>query len=76
MRRSKLKLLLTACQMSFEGKTDAEIVKDLGSQVSESALSRWRKSSVWTEFEDELIQAHKQSLLGQYQGHTATLSEG
>ena len=74
MRRSNMKLLLTACQLSFEGKTDAEIAKDL--QTVESAISRWRKSPVWTEFEDELIEAHKRSLLGQYQTPTATLSEG
>ena len=29
MRRSKTKLILTACEMSFSGKTDAEVAVDL-----------------------------------------------
>ena len=29
MRRTNTKLLLTACEMSFNGKTDAEVAADL-----------------------------------------------
>ena len=61
MRRSNTKTILTACEMSFNGKTDNEIATDLG--VSVSAVSRWRKNKVWKEFEEELIAAHKESLL-------------
>ena len=61
MRRSNTKTILTACEMSFAGKTDTEIAADLGTSVSN--VSRWRKSSVWVEFEQELITAHKESLL-------------
>ena len=53
--------MLTACKMSFNGKTDNEIAADLGASVS--AVSRWRKNEIWQEFEQELISAHKQSLL-------------
>ena len=74
MRRSQIKLILTACQMSFEGKTDEEIADYVGLHVS--AVSRWRKSSAWKEFEQELIDAHKQSLLASYDRPAATLSEG
>ena len=61
MRRSNTKTILTACEMSFNGKTDNEIATDLGASVS--AVSRWRKNKVWKEFEQELISAHKESLL-------------
>ena len=61
MRRSNTKTILTACEMSFNGKTDTEIAADLGASVS--AVSRWRKNAIWQEFEQELIAAHKESLL-------------
>ena len=61
MRRTNTKLLLTACEMSFNGKTDAEVAADL--DVSPSNVSRWRKHEIWREFEAELISAHKKSLL-------------
>ena len=61
MRRSKTKTILTACERSFAGNTDTEIATDLGTSVSN--VSRWRKSGIWIEFEQELITAHKQSLL-------------
>ena len=61
MRSSNTKTMLTACKMSFNGKTDNEIAADLGASVS--AVSRWRKNEIWQEFEQELISAHKQSLL-------------
>ena len=61
MRRSNTKTILTACEMSFAGKSDAEIADNLGASVS--AVSRWRKNDIWQEFERELISAHKESLL-------------
>ena len=61
MRRSNTKTILTACEMSFAGKTDNEIAANLGASVS--AVSRWRKNEIWVEFEQELISAHKESLL-------------
>ena len=70
MRRSNTKTILTACEMSFNGKTDNEIAADLGASVS--AVSRWRKSPMWVEFEQELISAHKESLL---EAHRTTLED-
>ena len=61
MRRLNTKTILTACEMSFAGKTDAEIAADLKTSVSN--VSRWRKSPIWVEFEQELISVHKESLL-------------
>ena len=61
MRRSNTKTILTACEMSFAGKNDTEIATILKTSVSN--VSRWRKSSIWVEFEEELITTHKQSLL-------------
>ena len=61
MRRSNTKTILTACEMSFAGKTDTEIATTLGTSVSN--VSRWRKNEIWKEFEQELISAHKESLL-------------
>ena len=61
MRRLNTKTILTACEMSFAGKTDAEIAADLKTSVSN--VSRWRKSPIWVEFEQELITVHKESLL-------------
>ena len=61
MRRSNTKTILTACEMSFAGKTDTEIATILRTSVSN--VSRWRKNEIWQEFEQELILAHKESLL-------------
>ncbi|MDE0397902.1 MAG: hypothetical protein OXL96_08875 [Candidatus Poribacteria bacterium] len=61
MRRLNTKNILTACEMSFAGKTDNEIATLLGTSVSN--VSRWRKNAIWVEFEQELISAHKESLL-------------
>ena len=71
MRRLNTKTILTACEMSFAGNTDNEIAADLGASVS--AVSRWRKHEIWREFEEELITAHKQSLLEAHR--LATLEE-
>jgi len=70
MRRSNTKMILTACEMSFAGKTDAEIATLLETSVSN--VSRWRKSPMWVEFEQELISAHKESLL---EAHRTTLED-
>ena len=68
MRRLNTKTILTACEMSFNGKTDNEIAVLLETSVSN--VSRWRKSEIWKEFEQELISAHKQSLLEAYRSTT------
>lgn len=70
MRTSNTKMILTACEMSFAGKTDIEIAKHLDLNVSN--VSRWRKSEIWQEFEQELITAHKESLL---EAHRTTLDD-
>ena len=70
MRRSNTKMILTACEMSFAGKTDNEIATILETSVSN--VSRWRKSPMWVEFEQELITAHKESLL---EAHRTTLED-
>ena len=70
MRRSNTKTILTACEMSFAGNTDTEIAADLETSVSN--VSRWRKHEIWQEFEQELIAAHKASLL---EAHRATLED-
>ena len=61
MRRLNAKTILTACEMSFAGKSDTEIATTLNTSVSN--VSRWRKNEIWQEFEQELISAHKESLL-------------
>lgn len=71
MRHTRKKIVLDACKLSFEGKTHAEIAKIL--DVNVSAIWKWRKTPLWQEFEKELIEAHKQSLLG---AQSTTLSEG
>ena len=70
MRRLDTKTILTACEMSFNGKTDNEIATLLETSVSN--ISRWRKNPMWVEFEQELISAHKQSLL---EAHRSTTLE-
>ena len=71
MRQAKKKLILDACKLSFDGKSDSEVAKELDVHVS--AVSRWRKHPIWQGFEGELIDAHKQSLL---EVQPTTLSEG
>lgn len=70
MRRTNTKMILTACEMSFNGKTDAEVATVLETSVSN--VSRWRKHQIWREFEEELISAHKKSLL---EAHQTTLDD-
>ena len=47
--------------MSFEGKGNREIAKELG--FTETTVSNWRKLEIWQEFEAELIDAYKQQAL-------------
>ena len=71
MRQTNKKMLLEACKLSFEGKTDVQIAEIL--DINVSAMWRWRKNPLWVEFEQELLDAHKQSLI---QAHvSATLSD-
>ena len=68
MRRLNTKTILNACEMSFNGKTDAEIAVVLETSVSN--VSRWRKNEIWQEFEQELISAHKESILAAHRSPT------
>ena len=54
------KSILTACYMSFNGKTDAEVAAALGTSVS--SVSRWRIMEIWQKYEQELLEAYKASL--------------
>ncbi len=47
--------------MSFDGKSNHEIAKELG--FTETTVSNWRKLEIWQEFEAELIDAYKQQVL-------------
>ena len=58
-----LKLILHACQLSFDGCTDKEIEKKLG--ITPQSISNWRKTELWQEFQAELIDAEKQALMRQ-----------
>ena len=60
-KRVSKKQLLMACQMSFDGKGNREIAKELG--FTETTISNWRKLEIWQEFEEELIEAYKQQAL-------------
>ena len=60
-KRVSTKQLLTACQMSFDGKSNREIASELG--FTETTVSNWRKLEIWKEFEAELIDAYKQQAL-------------
>ena len=71
MRPTNNKNILNACKMAFDGKTNDEIAALLG--VNVSVVTRYRKTQLWKDFEKELIDTYKQSLLG---AQSATLSEG
>lgn len=60
-KRVSTKQVLTACRMSFDGKGNREIAKELG--FTETTVSNWRKLPIWQEFEAELIDAYKQRTL-------------
>ena len=50
-KRVSTKQILIACQMSFEGKANRDIAKELG--YTEATVSNWRKLELWQEFEAE-----------------------
>lgn len=58
------KQILTACQMAFEGKSNAEIAEVF--DVKDVTISSWRKLEIWQEFEAELVDAYKQQLLTEF----------
>lgn len=53
--------LLRACQMSYNGMRDEEISKSLA--VSLGTLTNWRKTDLWKQLENELIDAQKQAIV-------------
>ena len=61
MRSTSKGTILTACEMSFNGKSNAEIAEHF--KVTDSTVSRWRKLQVWIDFEDELVAAYKAAAL-------------
>ena len=69
MRSGSKGTILTACEMSFKGISNAEIAKHF--KVSDSTVSRWRKLQVWIDFEDELVAAYKAVALKKQQSPDA-----
>jgi uncharacterized protein YjcR len=61
MRSSSKGTILTACEMSFNGTSNAEIAEHF--KVTDSTVSRWRKLQVWIDFENELVAAYKAAVL-------------
>ena len=60
-KRVSKKDILTGCLMSFEGISNRQIGKTLG--YTETTVSNWRKTEMWTEFEIELVKAYKEEVL-------------
>ena len=69
MRSTSKGTILTACEMSFKGISNAEIAEHFN--VTDSTVSRWRKLQVWIEFENELVAAYKAAALKKQQAHSA-----
>ena len=61
--------LLRACYLAFNGVSGGEIAQQL--QITESTLSRWRKTPIWEEFEKELIKKKKEILTEQLETDAA-----
>lgn len=62
MRHSNVTVMLQACELSvIQRETDKNISEMLS--LSQTTLTRWRKTSAWQDFEKELIEAHKKSLM-------------
>ena len=61
MRSSSKGTILTACEMSFKGVSNAEIAEHF--KVTDSTVSRWRKLQIWIDFENELVAAYKTAAL-------------
>ena len=76
MRSNSKGTILTACQMSFSGMSNAEIAGMSNAEIAEhfnvsgSTVSRWRKNPVWIDFENELVATYKEVTKQQLQ-HTA-----
>ena len=68
MRRNSKGIILTACQMSFSGSSNAEIAEHFN--VTDSTVSRWRKLQAWIDFENELIATYKEVTKQQLQQTT------
>ncbi len=61
MRSTSKGTILTACEMSFNGVSNAKIAEHFN--VTDSTVSRWRKLQVWIDFENELVDAYKAAAL-------------
>ena len=59
MRNSRL--LLKACRLSFDGKTDEEIAAVF--DVHWRTIANWRRRKLWKDFHAELISAEKKALI-------------
>ena len=64
--------ILRACYLAFNGANGAEIAQQL--QITESTLSKWRKSEMWIEFEEELIVKKKEILTAQLETDAVQLT--
>ena len=69
MRSNSKGRILAACEMSFKGKSNAEIAAHFN--VTDSTVSRWQKLQLWIEFENELVAAYKDAALQKHQGTDA-----
>ena len=61
MSKRSNKQILMACQMSFDGMENRAIANVL--ETTQVTVSKWRKSKIWKEFEEELMEAHKKQIL-------------
>ena len=55
------KVILTACEMVYQGASHVKVGEKLG--VSKRTLVQWKKTELWREFERELIAATKAEIL-------------
>ena len=65
MRSNSKGTILAACEMSFNGRSNADIAAHFN--VTDSTVSRWRKHQVWIDFENELVAAYKVAALQKHQ---------
>ena len=72
-KKVSTKQVLTACQMSFDGKSNKEISAELG--FTETTVCGWRNTEAWQEFEAELIDAYKQQILRKNYGTEVETAE-
>ena len=69
MRSGSKGTILAACEMSFNGVSNAKIAEHF--DVTDSTVSRWRKLQVWIDFENELVDAYKAAALGKSHSQNA-----